>query len=219
MDDLLAPAVCYADDIILMACSKKHLEEMIKDVVAEFKAIGLGIGEEKTHWTSTPAMPGLTLEVGSSDVPWQATLVFVGVALDLSGSSTAAINYRMQQGMNAMHRWKPLLCSRWLPLAQRAKLLPIAIWTSLLWGASTWTPTKAMADRVASWGARAMSTVANIRRAPAEEIGQWWRRLHRQGYRLLQKYTVAPDIVRKLNAHRWAGHLARLDPVQPAAKA
>ena len=69
LDGFWAPAVCYADDIVLMASSKKHLEEMIKDVIAEFTLIGLGIGEEKTHWTSTPALLGTTLKAGSADVP------------------------------------------------------------------------------------------------------------------------------------------------------
>ena len=71
-----------------------------------------------------------------------------------------------------------------------------------------------MCDRIGSLGARAMTTVANIRRAPAEDIGQWWRRLHRAGHQLIAKYTVAPNIMRRLRVHRWAGHPARMKPEQ-----
>jgi hypothetical protein len=138
------------------------------------------------------------LRAGHADVAWTSTLVFVGVELDLQGSSLAAINHRMRQGMAALARWRPVLCCRWLPLARRAQLLPGAVWSSLLWGASTWTPTKAMCSRIASWGARAMATIANLRKVPAEDIGAWWRRLHREGHRLIAKHTVAPELRRKL---------------------
>ena len=116
------------------------------------------------------------MRAGHADVAWTSTLVFVGVELDLQGSSLAAINHRTRQGMAALARWRPVLCCRWLPLARRAQLLPAAVWSSLLWGASTWTPTKAMCSRIASWGARAMATIANLRKAPAEDLGAWWRR-------------------------------------------
>ncbi len=53
LDHFRLTAVCYADDIILAAGSKEHLESMIADVVGKLREIGLGVGSDKSHWTST----------------------------------------------------------------------------------------------------------------------------------------------------------------------
>ena len=46
LDHFRLTAVCYADDIVLAARSKEHLQSMIADVVGKLREIGLGVGSD-----------------------------------------------------------------------------------------------------------------------------------------------------------------------------
>ena len=91
-------SLAYADGIILIAANKKQLELMIKDLVEAFGNIGLTLGAAKTHWTSTPAQEHEKIQVEDCEVQWESTITFVGTVLDLTGSSAAAIQHRVNQG-------------------------------------------------------------------------------------------------------------------------
>ena len=212
IDDLKAFSVCYADDIILIAADKEHLELMIQDLVKAFGDIGLTFGAQKTHWTSMPAMENTKLKVENCEVEWESTIVFVGTVLDLTGSSAATIQYRINQGNKVYYKWRPILVAKWLPLARRADLLFKAVWTSALWCAATWNATQAKRATLDSWGARMMATVAGVKRYPEEEINSWWRRLHREGHRRILKFGTKLSVMSKLLVHRWGGHIARMPP-------
>ena len=71
-------AVSYADDIILVAHTGEQLERMAADVVQQLRDIGLGIGAEKTHWSSTPAQEGAQLNFEGSQISWESNLTFAG---------------------------------------------------------------------------------------------------------------------------------------------
>ena len=132
LDQFRVTAVCYADDIVLAASSKEHLEAMISDVVNGLREIGFGVGAEKSHGTSTRRLEGETLSVDAGAVEWEGTLTFVGTVLDLTGSAGPAIQHRMAQANKAYSKWKEVLTCPWIPKAQRIKLLPKTVWSSLL---------------------------------------------------------------------------------------
>ena len=68
MDGVCLFVIWYADDILVLARSKKMLEDMLADVVEAFMSVGLTVGAPKTHWTSTPLCPGSVLSVGGHEV-------------------------------------------------------------------------------------------------------------------------------------------------------
>jgi hypothetical protein len=219
IDEFRLMAVCYADDIVLAAPSKEHLEAMISDVIEALGKIGLGVGAEKTHWTSTPQLPEQALHVGGKEIAWEDSLTFVGTVVDLSGNAGPAILYRMAQANKAFAKWKEVLICSWIPKAQRLKLLPKTVWSSLLWGSSTWTTTKVQRTWLNSWSARLVSRVARTRRAPTMDDGQWWRFLHRTGHRLITRSGSNVAERAQQRVLRWAGHVARMTPDAPAASA
>ena len=57
-----ASATC-ADVIFLISATKRDLESMIGEVVLELQRVGLGLGANKTHWSSYLAKRGETLRV------------------------------------------------------------------------------------------------------------------------------------------------------------
>ena len=164
-------------------------------------------------------MPEDVLGVEAEKVAWEGSLTFVGTAIDLSGNAGPAIVHRIAQANKAYAKWREVLTCPWIPKAQHIKLLPKTVWSSLLWSSSTWTTTKAQRARLSSWSARLVSRVARIRRAPSMDDGQWWRYMHRTGHRLIASCGI--NVVAKAHQRvlRWAGHMARMAPGDPAAAA
>ena len=85
------------NDIVLVAHNPAHLQMMAADIARELRAVGLGIGAAKTHWTSTPAQVGAQLDVEGTLVDWEPAITFVGTVVDLSGTCGPAMAYRMAQ--------------------------------------------------------------------------------------------------------------------------
>ena len=71
----------------LISATKRDQEAMIRDITTELEAVGLGLGANKTHWSSYHAKPGQTLHVDTEHTQWKQVLAFVRMALVSSGSS------------------------------------------------------------------------------------------------------------------------------------
>ena len=61
-----------------------------------------------------------------------------------------------------------------------------------------------------SWAARLAARVVGIKRYPDEVMGQFWRRLHREGHKLLIRFNADPVRLYRTQVHRFGGHLARM---------
>ena len=210
MDDWIFTCLAYADDIILVAESKEALERMIREATEAFRGAGLNIGHAKTNWSSTKATPEATLQAAEASVTWVPSFVFVGVQISLNGCSTPAITHRMAQARKAFSKWGKLLLCPWIAPRLRIRALGKSVWPSLLWGASCWHPTEKMKEKIGSWGARLVATVAGVRRSPTEDTTSWWRKLHRLGWRWTTEESLDLNAARRRQLHQWAGHLARM---------
>jgi hypothetical protein len=219
VDSFYVSGIAYADDIVLVAHTAEHLQEMAADVARELRAVGLGIGAAKTHWTSTPTQEGAHLNVEGSLVAWEPAITFVGTVIDLSGTCGPAMAYRMAQADKCFAKWRgPLTCSH-VSLKRRLALLPLTVWNALLWSSSTWCTTKVQRSQLASWSARVIAKVANVKRRSDSDSATHWRLLHRTGHQLAASQGIAVVPRARLRVFKWAGHLARLSPKAPAAAA
>ena len=209
MDSLWIAAVCYADDIILLSSSKADLHRMIHELVDGFAAVGLSIGAEKTHWTSLPTAEGEVMRVVNADVAWEPSITFVGAVVDLSGSEALAIDYRTAQAMKAWGRWKPFLrCSKTSAM-KRCWLVYRAVFASALWLAQCWVPNQSQRSKLRSWGARIIARTYGVKRKSDEDVGGYWKRLHRTGHVLCKRLGGSAEDLRQRTKLSWAGHLAR----------
>ena len=209
MDGFRLMSVGFADDIIIASKSKRDLRRMLSEVITAFSKVGLEVSESKSHWSSYPSLPGTTLQIGSAAVSWEPNITFVGTVLNLSGNYRPAIEYRLAKATCALHKWAPLLLNPAVPRRRRLDLASRVLGSSALWLSETWTPTKAQQRRLDSWAARQLARVARCRREADEDMGQYWRRLHRKGHSFLQTYGGPFNKRRKVQLHRFAGHAAR----------
>ena len=78
LDDFVLAAICYADDVVLVAASVAAAEVMVAEVIAKLKDVGLTVGAQTTHWTSHPKMVDKSIMVDGLAVLWEEVLEFVG---------------------------------------------------------------------------------------------------------------------------------------------
>ena len=115
----------------------------------------------------------------------------------------------MAQGNRVFHLWQPYLLAKHASLNRRMALLSDTAMSSALWLCQTWLLTRRQRSHFCSWGARMGAQVARTRRSPTEDIGHYWRRLHRCGHGLLRASGGSLEKRRLLKVHSYAGHLAR----------
>ena len=109
LDDLTLAAICYADDVVLIAVSMSAAETMVSEVIGKLKEVGLTVGAQKTHWTSFPKMMDKHITVDGSAVVWEEVLEFVGSMVCLDGNARHAIAHRTTQANKCRAKWKIVL--------------------------------------------------------------------------------------------------------------
>ena len=208
-DSLHLSAVCYADDVLLVSRSKEGLESMVADVIEGFVRVGLAVSTEKCHWSSYPSFTGTSLSFGADQVEWETSLTFVGTILDLNGNDGLAIAYRRAQATKVYFKWKQVLQCPSAPLRCRVELLTKTVVPAVLWLSETWHPTKRQSHALNSWAARLVGQVVGVRHRSGDDVGDFWRRLHRVGHSWLNSCGGSIDARRRRRLHGFAGHLAR----------
>ena len=132
---------------------------------------------------------------------------FVGTVLDFSGNDGAALENRIAQAEKTYHKWGPFFRCTHVSVPLRLALLASTVFSSALWLAETWQLTRQQREHLDSWGARVSARVRGVRHSSAEDIGQFWRRLHRTGHKMLSLTGGGLDS-RRASRHAFAGHVA-----------
>ena len=219
LDDFTLAAICYADDVVLIAVSVSAAETMVSEVIEKLIEVGLTVGAQKTHWTSFPNMMDKNITVDGSAVVWEDVLEFVGSMVCLGGNARHVISHRTAQANKCRAKWKIVLSSPWHPRLLRLNIVKTTMWQAFLWSSSVWTTVKAQRDKIASWSARMVANVIRVKRPPGMELGQWWRLWHRTGHRWIEKCNMNVLVAIRDRMLSWAGHVARLDYEEICAKA
>ena len=107
LDDFTLAAICYADDVVLIAVSVSAAETMLSEVIEKLGEVGLSA--QKTHWTSFPKMMDKNITVDGSAVVWEEVLEFVGSMVCLDGNARHAIAHRTAQANKCRAKWKLVL--------------------------------------------------------------------------------------------------------------
>ena len=187
LDDFTLAAICYADDVVLIAVSVSAAETMVSEVIEKLKEVGLTVGAQRTHWTSPSAMVDKSIMVDGSAVGWEEVLEFVGSKVCLDWNARHANAHRTGQANKCRAKWKLVLDSPWLPRLLRLNIMKTTMWQAFLWSSSVWTTVKAQRDKIASWSARMVANVVGVKTLPVngdgtvvETLAQDWTSLDRE---------------------------------------
>ena len=122
-----------------------------------------------------------------------------------NGKNEQEVIRRITIGRNTFERLKKCLSRKELALSTRIRILRCYVWSTLLYGAETWTLTKKMMTRLTSfeiWTYRRMFKISWKDRVTNEEV------LRRMG-----NNAEVVDII-KSRKLRYYGHMGRHDSVQ-----
>ena len=75
-------------------------------------------------------------------------MVYLGSITTEDGKSEVEIKRRIEIARNAFSNMKSMLSSRNICINTRMRLTKCYVWSSLLYGAETWTITKTLAERI-----------------------------------------------------------------------
>ena len=79
LDNFVLAAICYADDVVLVAVSMSAAEVMVTEVIAKLREVGLSVGAQRTHWTSYPKMMDKSIMVDGLAVLWDQRCAWAGM--------------------------------------------------------------------------------------------------------------------------------------------
>ena len=150
-----------------------------------------------------------TLALRDHALDWESQLTFVGTVLDVCGNDGGAIDYRLAQATKVFFKWRSILQCSSASLMSRVTLFTKTVLMALLWLSETWYPTKRQRFRLESWCARMVARVCRLKRRQDEELGDYWKRMHRTGRRWLRVCGGGADACRRRRLHGFAGHISR----------
>ena len=182
---------------------------MLTDVIEAFSAVGLDVSAEKCHWTSYPSKKDTSLLLRDHNLMWEPSLTFVGTVLDVCGNDGKAIDHRIAQATKVFFKWRTILQCPTAPLMSRVALFSKTVLMALLWLSETWHPTKSQRFRLESWAARMVARVCRVRNGSDEDLGDFWKRMHRTGRSWLRCCCGEVNVSRPKRLHDFAGHISR----------
>ena len=138
----------FADDILLMATTRRQVKIMIEDLIAAAAEAGLSIhcGKTKIMTNSSSSRGGMMkLEHGEVEVvPPAGSSAYLGKTMNLQSVHDVEIAARIDRAWKKFFASKTDLCGRHVNLKSRLKLFNATVTPTLLYGSGSWTMT---ADR------------------------------------------------------------------------
>ena len=134
----------FADDLLLMASSKKQLKSMLTDLIDAVAQVGLEIHDGKTKVLTNTVNGATSLDVQGRQVqilkPNESTM-YLGRYLNLLSFHDAEINNRIDKAWKKFFANKQELCSKCIRLKDRLKLFQATVTTTVLYGSGSWVMT------------------------------------------------------------------------------
>ena len=92
--------------------------------------------------------PKGSINVDGTAIEQVKKMVYLGSITTEDGKSEVQIRRRIKVTRNAFHNMKSVLSSRNISLNTRMRLTKCYVWSTLLYGAETWTITKTLTKRI-----------------------------------------------------------------------
>ena len=152
-EDMRLSNLRFADDVVLVATSLKHLTEMLLQVQREAANCGLGLRPEKTKIISSTNRNGRPCakhanigEMKIEIIPMQSSIKYLGCHISFGEMQDMELRQRIRGGWAKFMEHKQELTGKHYSLNSRLKLFDAVITPTVLYGAECWTTTKHLED-------------------------------------------------------------------------
>lgn len=199
-------AIAYADDIALIARSKKGLEETLEAIVAGAKRRGLEINQSKTKYmmSSRNQTKATQIKLGPYKFDKVEHFKYLGVVVNGNNDRSMEINERLQAGNRAYWSYLRYLKDKSISRKTKLQIYKTAIRPVVTYAAETMCLTQRCEDKLRVFERKILRKILGPKRTEDDE------------YRILWNYEIndimeGEDIVKYIKAQRlrWFGHVER----------
>ncbi|KAJ4427940.1 hypothetical protein ANN_23950 [Periplaneta americana] len=203
---LVAPnnILAYADDIDIVARSRRAMEDAFLNIEKAGRNMGLTINQSKTKYmacgkANLENMPS-SITIGRYDFERVDEFKYLGSTVTHSNDISYEIKQRLMAANTAYFALRKLLCSRILSRTTKITIYKTLIRPVLAYAAETWSLTKKDAGNLDAFERKILRKITG----PGFERGRWRRRYNNELYSICKD----PPIRRIVKAARlrWAGH-------------
>ena len=143
----------YADDTSLLALEEQKLQNLLTTVNDKGKLNGMEINVKKTKSmvaNKKQETPKVSINLDGTAIEQVEKMVYLGSITTEDGKSEVEVEIkrRIEIARNAFNNMKSVLSSRNISLNTRMRLTKCYVWSTLLYGAETWTITKTLIKRI-----------------------------------------------------------------------
>ena len=131
----------FADDVLLVASSRQHIQSMIQDLLEEASKVGLEMHTGKTKiLTNTGAMGKLQVNDHYLEILGEGSgTMYLGRLLSTDNVTKTELENRLQKAWKTFFGHKKHLCERRISLRRRLQLFNSTVTAVMLYGCGTWT--------------------------------------------------------------------------------
>lgn len=187
----------FADDIILFATTKEHLQSMIIDLERESRKVGLTMNTSKTKAMTNASED--TVIINGEPIEFVKEYTYLGQQISTTDIMSKEIDTRIGKAWKCYWGLKEVMKNTETKITVKAKLYNTCILPVLTYGCQTWALTKAQNRKLETCQTAMERSMLNIRRS--DKISN----------KTIRKRTKIEDVtmrVRKLK-WKWTGHIIR----------
>jgi hypothetical protein len=167
----------FADDLLLLATSRRQLQATLEDVGRATKAVGLEL-----HFGKTVILTNIIDEERSGPpkmnihgnavpiLPLKDGTMYLGRFLTCFESADAELRNRINKGWSKFHVYKKELCGRHYPLFHRLRLFESVVTPTILYGSGSWTMTCTREQLLRTTQRRMLRKIIKVGRLSYPEI-------------------------------------------------
>ena len=198
----------YADDTVLLAENNTDLQELVTAINDKGKRYGMEMNITKTKGmivSKKETVPEIKINIEGESIQQVKEMIYLGFMATENGKCEREIKWRIGVAKSSFEKMHKVLTSRNINITGRLRLTKCYVWSTLLYGAETWTLSKA--------------TVKNL-----EAFEMWtYRRIMKISWK---EYKSNKEVLNMINSKRmlvdmikrkklaYFGHLVRRDNIQ-----
>ena len=168
----------YADDTVLLAESEESLQDIMNEVNIAGKTFNMKMNAKKTKTmiiTKKADKPKINTSIDGTCIEQVAQFPYLGQKITEDGRCEEEIKRRINIAKTTFSKMTKILTSRKINVETRKRILQCYVWSTLLYGAETWTISENMAKRLSAlemWCYRRMLRISWTEKITNEEVLQ-----------------------------------------------
>ena len=166
----------YADDTSLLALEEQKLQNLLTTVNDKGNLYGMKINVKKTKSmvaSKKQETQKVSISLDGTDIEQVQKMAYLGSTATEDGESEVEIKRKIEIARNAFNNMKGVLSSRNISINTRMRLTKCYVWSTLLYGAETWTITEILTKRISAfemWTYRQMLRISWEEHKSSEEV-------------------------------------------------